>query len=61
MKAKCDICGKEFDCRQPIDEIPICKDCEERGIDIQGDIDDDFDERSEGIERSSHGPMTGYF
>ena len=34
---------------------------EDEAIDNQGDIDDDFEERSEGIERYGGGPLTGYF
>jgi hypothetical protein len=33
----------------------------DKEIDNQGDIDDDFNERPEGIEKSGRGPMTGYF
>lgn len=36
-------------------------DLTDEAIDNQGDIDDDFNERSEGIEKSGHGPMAGYF
>ena len=33
----------------------------EEDIDNQGDIDDDFDERSEGIEKSGRGPLIGNY
>ena len=32
----------------------------DEAIDNQGDIDDDFNERSEGIEKSGGGPMTNW-
>ena len=33
----------------------------DEAIDNQGDIDDDFEERSEGIEKYGGKPLTGYF
>ena len=34
---------------------------EDEVIDREGDIDDDFNERSEGIEKYGGKPLTGYF
>lgn len=51
-------------CPYLIEAGVMCIDCpfednEDEAIDNQGDIDDDFNERSEGIEKFGGRPMTG--